>query len=168
MSIVLRERLDPLLPLAAAVAVCDALPGVANAPIKWPNDIWIDRRKLAGILVEGRPQEGWAVLGIGVNVTTEEFPGELAETATSLRLEEIDLDPGELLARLLGSLERHLATPTAELLAAWGERDALLGERVRWSEGEGTAAGVDPDGALMVETATGRVTLAAGEVHLLR
>ena len=61
-----RVELSPTLPLAAAVAICDALP--ARCEIKWPNDIWLERRKLAGILVEGRPQEGWAVLGIGLNV----------------------------------------------------------------------------------------------------
>src|SRR5688500_16749042 len=59
MSLVLRD-LREALPLAAAVAVCEALP--VPAAIKWPNDIWIERRKVAGILVEGRPQEGWAVL----------------------------------------------------------------------------------------------------------
>ena len=83
MSLVTR-RLAPTLPLAAAVAICEALP--VRCEIKWPNDIWLERRKLAGILVEGRPQEGWAVLGIGLNVTTESFPPELAEIATSLRL----------------------------------------------------------------------------------
>ena len=67
MSVVLRE-LDERLPLTAAVALCEALP--VEAAIKWPNDVWIEGRKVAGILVEGRPQEGWAVLGIGVNVTT--------------------------------------------------------------------------------------------------
>ena len=65
LSVVLREPGEAL-PLAAAVAVCEALP--VEAAIKWPNDIWIERRKVAGILVEGRPQEGWAVLGVGVNV----------------------------------------------------------------------------------------------------
>jgi len=69
MSLVLRE-LDELLPLTGAVAVCEALP--VDATVKWPNDVWIDRRKVAGILVEGRPQEGWAVLGVGLNVTTTE------------------------------------------------------------------------------------------------
>ena len=69
MSVVLRE-LDERLPLTAAVAVCDALP--VEAAIKWPNDVWIEGRKVAGILVEGRPQEGWAVLGVGVNVTTRD------------------------------------------------------------------------------------------------
>src|ERR671926_466480 len=46
----------------------------APAAIKWPNDVWIERRKVAGILVEGRPQEGWAVLGVGLNVAAREFP----------------------------------------------------------------------------------------------
>ena len=83
MSIVLRE-LRPTLPLGAAVAICEALP--VECAIKWPNDIWVDGRKLAGILVEGRPQEGWAVLGIGLNVSTRAFPPELSGIATSLRL----------------------------------------------------------------------------------
>ena len=86
MSVVLREldERHELLPLAAAVAVCEALP--VEAAIKWPNDVWVEGRKVAGILLEGRPQEGWAVLGIGLNVTTDSFPAELADTATSLRL----------------------------------------------------------------------------------
>ena len=167
LSLVLRE-LDPLLPLAAAVAVCEALPEDAGARIKWPNDVWLERRKLAGILVEGRVQEGWAVLGIGLNVSTEAFPGELAEIATSLRLSGFDLEREPLLAALLLTLERRLATPEDELLAAWAERDALRGERVRWEGGEGTAAGIDRGGSLIVETEEGRTTLAAGEVHLLR
>ena len=94
MSVVLRELREGL-PLAAAVAVCEALP--LPAAIKWPNDIWIGRRKVAGILVEGRPQEGWAVLGIGLNVATEDFPPELRETATSLRLEGSEIGAEELL-----------------------------------------------------------------------
>src|SRR5207248_726545 len=72
MSLVLRELDErfPLLPLAASVAVSEACESLApvHCEIKWPNDVWIDRRKVAGILVEGRPGEGWAVLGIGVNV----------------------------------------------------------------------------------------------------
>jgi BirA family biotin operon repressor/biotin-[acetyl-CoA-carboxylase] ligase len=168
MSLVLRE-LDPLLPLAAAVAVCEALPGDADARIKWPNDVWLERRKLAGILVEGRVQEGWAVLGIGLNVSTDAFPDELAEIATSLRLSGFDLEREPLLAELLHTLERRLATPEGDLLAAWTERDALRGERVRWDGGEGTAAGIDRGGSLIVQTEEGRTTtLAAGEVHLLR
>jgi BirA family biotin operon repressor/biotin-[acetyl-CoA-carboxylase] ligase len=165
MSVVLRE-LDERLPLTAAVAVCDALP--VEATIKWPNDVWIDGRKVAGILVEGRPQEGWAVLGIGLNVTTASFPAELAGTATSLRLAGIEADTESVLGDLLRSLERWLGASPSRVLEAWRERDALKGEPVRWADGEGVADGIDDWGALVVETSTGVVTLDAGEVHLLR
>ena len=165
MSVVLRE-LDEFLPLTAAVAVCEALP--VEATVKWPNDVWIERRKVAGILVEGRPHEGWAVLGIGLNVTTDSFPAELADTATSLRLAGVDHTPESMLDALLGSLDRWLRAPPDSVLAAWRGRDALMGERVRWSDGEGVADGIDDSGALLVDTRNGRVTLDAGEVHLLR
>jgi BirA family transcriptional regulator, biotin operon repressor / biotin---[acetyl-CoA-carboxylase] ligase len=161
MSLVLRE-LDELLPLAAAVAVCDALSPVPCL-VKWPNDVWVARHKLAGILVEGRPQQGWAVLGIGLNVTAH--PEDLP--ATSLAAHGGETDHEAVLRRLLPALERWLAAPGEEVLAAWRERDALNGERVRWDGGEGTAAGVDDSGALLVETDAGRVALDAGEVHLL-
>jgi BirA family transcriptional regulator, biotin operon repressor / biotin---[acetyl-CoA-carboxylase] ligase len=165
MSVVLRE-LSETLPLAAAVAVSEAVP--LETRIKWPNDVWIDGRKVAGILVEGRPQEGWAVLGIGLNVTTEEFPPELH--ATSLRLAGADLSREAALAALLDALRLWLPRPRSQVLAAWRSRDALLGRTVRWSNGsnEGVAAGVDSSGALIVETPNGRVTLDAGEVHLER
>ena len=165
MSLVLRE-LDVLLPITAAVAICEALP--AEAAIKWPNDVWIEGRKVAGILVEGRPQEGWAVLGVGLNVTTDSFPEELAETATSLRLAGLETTPERVLSGLLASLAEWLRAPHDSVLAAWRERDALKGERVRWAEGEGVAGGIDDSGALLVETDDGLVTLDAGEVHLLR
>ena len=165
MSLVVRE-LDERLPLAAAVALCDALP--VEAAIKWPNDVWIGGRKVAGILVEGRPQEGWAVLGVGVNVTTSEFPAELAESATSLRLAGIEADAEAVLTGLVRSLDAWLGAPPQRVLEAWRERDALKGQRVRWTDGEGVADGIDDSGALRVETPTGLVTLEAGEVHLLR
>jgi BirA family transcriptional regulator, biotin operon repressor / biotin---[acetyl-CoA-carboxylase] ligase len=168
MSLVLREldKRHELLPLAAAVAVCEAIP--VEAGIKWPNDVWVERRKVAGILVEGRPQEGWAVLGVGVNVTTPGFPQELAETATSLRIVGIETTRDRVLDELVRSLADWLGAPRHEVLAAWRTRDALRGRRVRWSEGEGAAYGIDNSGALLVQTDSGPVTLDAGEVHLLR
>jgi biotin-[acetyl-CoA-carboxylase] ligase BirA-like protein len=70
-SVVIRDP-PRLLPLATGVAVADSVEAVIGGPgrtaVKWPNDIWLDGRKVAGILVEGRPQEGWAVIGIGLNV----------------------------------------------------------------------------------------------------
>jgi BirA family biotin operon repressor/biotin-[acetyl-CoA-carboxylase] ligase len=175
MSLVLRE-LDERLPLTAAVSVCEALP--FPAAIKWPNDVWIGRRKVAGILVEGRPQEGWAVLGIGLNVLVEraDFPPELRDAATSLLIEggvssggESAASPVEqVLAAVLEGLDGWLSAPPESVLEAWRSRDALKDERVRWSTGEGLANGIDDSGALLVETRDGPVTLDAGEVHLLR
>lgn len=163
MSVVLRE-FEPVLPLAAAVAICEALP--VECTIKWPNDVWHDGRKLAGILVEGRPQEGWAVLGIGLNVSTTDFPQELRDRATSLRLAGSEVSSEEVLSSLIGALAEWLAAPAGAVLAAWRRRDALLGETVRWNGGEGTAAGIDESGALLVDGPAGPVKLDAGEVHL--
>jgi BirA family transcriptional regulator, biotin operon repressor / biotin---[acetyl-CoA-carboxylase] ligase len=164
MSLVVRDP-GEILPLVAAVAICDALP--VECAIKWPNDVWIDRRKLAGILVEGRPQQGWAVVGVGLNVATTEFPEGLRESATSLRLAGVDTDADSVLDAVLVSLDRWLRAPQAAVLEAWSERDALRAERVRWGTGEGTAAGIDDSGALLVDTEEGRITLEAGEIHLL-
>jgi BirA family biotin operon repressor/biotin-[acetyl-CoA-carboxylase] ligase len=170
MSVVLREldERHALLPLAAAVAVCESLP--VPAMIKWPNDVWINRRKVAGILVEGRPQEGWVVLGIGVNVRVERdaFPPELRETATSLLIEGAASSIDDTLTAVVGCLGRWLGAPPESVLEAWRSRDALRGEHVRWSGGDGVANGIDDSGALLVEARNGPVTLDAGEVHLER
>ena len=175
MSAVVRDltRRDALLPLAVPVAVAEACDEFAGkgCGIKWPNDIWIDGRKLSGILLEGRPQDGWAVIGIGLNVGTarDEFPEELRETATSLAIES-GSDPGveAVLASVLAALERRLADKPQAIVEAWRERDILHGSRVRWAKGEGVAAGLDESGSLLVDTDSGRVALDAGEVHLLR
>jgi len=167
MSLLVRG-VRPLLPLAAAVAVCDAIEPL-EAAVKWPNDVWIDRRKVAGILLEGRPQEGWAVIGIGLNVRTREFPPELGDSATSLALAGGDTTVADIRQPLLEALDRWIDAPDEEVLAAWRARDALRGEHVRWGNGEGTAAGISDSGALIVETPRGvRAELDAGEVHLLR
>jgi BirA family biotin operon repressor/biotin-[acetyl-CoA-carboxylase] ligase len=124
-------------------------------------------RKVAGILVEGRPQEGWAVVGIGVNVAVriEDLPAELAPTAATLGLEPRAV--GAVRDAILRELELTLAAAPAALLDAWRERDALRGREVAWSGGHGTAAGVDGSGRLIVELpGGGRTELDAGEVHL--
>jgi len=175
MSAIVRDlsRRDALLPLAVPVAVAEACDAVAGTRcgIKWPNDIWVDGRKLSGILLEGRPQDGWAVIGVGLNVSTrrEEFPEELRATATSLAIES-GSDPGvpAVLNALVEALDRRLRDKPAAILSAWRERDVLLGSQIRWNAGEGTAAGLDEDGSLLVDTDSGLVALDAGEVHLLR
>jgi BirA family transcriptional regulator, biotin operon repressor / biotin---[acetyl-CoA-carboxylase] ligase len=164
-SVVIR-RPPRLLPLAAGVAVAE-LAGDA-ARVKWPNDVLLDGRKVAGILVEGRPQEGWAVLGIGVNVALrpEDFPAELRDTAATLGLDAAEIEP--TLERLLRLLERWVPASEAEVLDAVRIRDALLGQPVRWAGGVGTGAGVDENGRLLVAIGDSRVALDAGEVHLIR
>lgn len=78
-----------LLPLAVPLAVCDTAeelaPGI-ECRIKWPNDIWIEERKLAGVLIEAKPQDSWAVIGVGLNlsISPDEFPPDLKDTAISL------------------------------------------------------------------------------------
>lgn len=163
-SLVLRE-FEPLLPLAAAVAVADVVG--ARAAIKWPNDVLLDGAKVAGILVELRPQEGWAVLGIGLNVAVRpgDLPAELRDRAATLGLEPAAIEP--TLGLLLDALGRRLGQAPAQLLAGFRERDALLGRPLRWGGGEGVGAGVDDSGRLLVDVADGsRVALDAGEVHL--
>jgi BirA family transcriptional regulator, biotin operon repressor / biotin---[acetyl-CoA-carboxylase] ligase len=169
--------LEPL-PLAVALAVCEACEAVAPVAcrIKWPNDVWIDGRKVAGVLIEGRPLDRWAVIGIGLNVNTaqDEFPEELRGPAVSLRIaagRPIDRDAAldALLTRLADWVAR-LDDPVA-VAAAFRERDVLHGERIAWSAGdakrEGEARGIDDDGSLVVFTDAGeRVRLDAGEVHL--
>jgi BirA family transcriptional regulator, biotin operon repressor / biotin---[acetyl-CoA-carboxylase] ligase len=164
----------PLLPLIAALAVCDVAGDQAR--IKWPNDIVFVREhdgrpstlaKLAGILAEGRPQEGWAVLGIGLNVAVRiaDLPAELHDTAATLGRSPESVEP--LLLALLAALERRLGEPTETTLAAWRERDALLGREISWSGGVGVAEGIDGAGRLVVALAAGgRTALDAGEVHL--
>ena len=173
LSLVLRFAPGPapeLLPLAAAVAVCDV--AGAGARVKWPNDVVFVRddalAKVAGILIEGRPQEGWAVLGIGLNVAVElrELPPELRESAATLGLSRSQIEP--VLRALLRALGRRIYEPAEATLAAWRQRDALRGRTVAWATGEGRAEGIDGAGRLVVARADGgRHTLAAGEVHLL-
>jgi BirA family biotin operon repressor/biotin-[acetyl-CoA-carboxylase] ligase len=163
-SLVLRDP-PALLSISAGVAVAE-LAG-PQALLKWPNDVLLSGRKVSGILIEGRPQEGWAVLGIGVNVALEpqELPEDLHRIAGTLGLSAEAIEP--TLARLLELLEYWLDAPPAQALAAWRARDALLGVAVDWRDGGGVGAGIDDSGHLRVKLADGSIqTLDAGEVRL--
>jgi BirA family transcriptional regulator, biotin operon repressor / biotin---[acetyl-CoA-carboxylase] ligase len=183
MSLLLRwpEGGEPprLLPHAAAVAVCDVVG--PRALVKWPNDVvfrrearptakdatarYTDLAKLAGILIEGRPQERWLVLGIGLNVAVNlaDLPEEVQPTAATLGLSPDAIEP--TLSALLHALERRLAQPPAEILAAWRERDALAGSQVTWKIGSGEALGIDDHGSLLVRAQDGSIlALDSGEV----
>jgi BirA family biotin operon repressor/biotin-[acetyl-CoA-carboxylase] ligase len=162
LSLIVRE-FDPLLPLRAGLAVADV--AGPSARVKWPNDVWIDGRKVAGILAEARPGEGWAVLGIGVNVALDvrDLPPELQETAGTLGRARAELEP--TLSQLLAALERRLAEPADAVVAALALRDALRDRPIIWSGGEGVAAGIDESGGLRVRLADGALrVLESGEV----
>lgn len=178
MSVVVRGAGDrfALLPLAAAVAVSDV--AGADAVIKWPNDVLLRSgpddvstagpgRKVAGILCEGRPQEGWAVVGIGLNVAVrvEDLPTELHATAATLGRRPAEVE--DVLRAVLDALTVALALPSDDLLDRWRARDGLRGRSVTWAGGTGIAAGIDGAGRLVVELpGGGRTALDAGEVHL--
>ncbi len=156
-----------VLPLAVPLAVCETAERLRpdiECKVKWPNDVHLDGRKLAGILIEARPQDGWAVVGIGLNLTIEEgeFPEELRDRATSLFPE---VGPEVVRVTLSECLEKWLDAD--EVLAAWRERDTLRGREVSWENGSGVAEGIDERGYLLVRLGDGeRVALGAGDVHL--
>jgi BirA family biotin operon repressor/biotin-[acetyl-CoA-carboxylase] ligase len=129
--------------------------------------------------VEARPEEGWAVIGVGLNVAIpqDDFPPELRETATSLLPTEAEngLPPGgapgirRSLEALNESLGRWVRESDDEVLDAYRGRDALTGRRISWEGGaaEGVAMEIDERGHLVVEKGNGeRLSLGAGEVHL--
>ncbi len=175
------SRLPPLA-IAAGLAVRDAIASAAPdvAPgVKWPNDVLVDGRKIAGILVEaitaGTRVEA-VVVGVGLNVHTRDFPPEIAGRATSIALASREApDRAELLADILCRLDHDahvvLARGLGLLRARIDGADALRGRRVR-SDGddaaEGIASGIDDEGRLVVRRDDGVTERwSSGEVHLI-
>lgn len=165
-SAILRPLGDrPLLPLAVPLAVAEAAESVApvSCEVKWPNDVWIEGRKVAGVLIEGRPGS-WGVIGVGLNVAVPEFPPELRETATSVGH---GTSVGAALAALNERLADWIDADPERVREAFAERDALRGREISWEGGSGLAAGIDDVGHLVVTVSGGgSVALGAGEVHL--
>jgi BirA family transcriptional regulator, biotin operon repressor / biotin---[acetyl-CoA-carboxylase] ligase len=163
-----------LLPLAAPLAVSEAIESLApvDCAVKWPNDVWIEQRKVAGVLIEARPPD-WAVIGVGVNLSIPDdaFPGDLRWPATSVGH---GVGADAMLDELCGRLDRWVEGGS-EVVDSFAARDALRGRRIGWEgaggaigSGEGVGAGVDERGNLLVETALeGTVALGAGEVQLV-
>lgn len=169
-SLILRREVPVpgTLPLQIGVAVCEAAEalGVPRAEVKWPNDVWIEGRKCAGILVEARLQEGWAVVGVGLNLSIgdDQFPDEIRGRATSIGHGATTASATVALNEAVAS---RLSAPEQETMSEFSRRDALRGRTVSWAEGTGTANGIDLEGNLLVESPVGCLTpLNAGEVHL--
>jgi len=174
-SVLLRpppDRNVAQLSLVGGVATAEAVElalGLA-AQIKWPNDVMVNRRKVAGVLAEAH--DGAVVLGIGVNVNQErgQLPEATRVPAASLRT--IDGRRHErapilvsLLARLERQYERWLADGIAGVYADLGSRDFLRGRRVAIGGAAGIAVGIDRDGRFEIELGEGkRRTVESGDV----
>lgn len=168
---------NEVLPLAVPLAVCEAVEALApvECKVKWPNDVWIEGRKVAGILIEARADSegGFAVIGIGLNVAIErdEFPPELSEIATSV-------GHGASAAEAREQVNVHLGDwvdrPRGEVIREFERRDVLAGREIEWVSTAGpaetllgVARGVTERGELRVGLPDGgEIHLSAGEVHL--
>lgn len=161
----------PLLPLLVPLAVCETAEELGNraCEIKWPNDVWVDGRKLAGVLIEGRPDsdpaDSWAVIGIGLNLDLSEVrvPDDLEGRVAWLGR---GVDRDQTLERLNRALESWLSADDAKILEEFRRRDLLAGRELEWDGGAGTARGIDDRGHLLVETDDETIALGAGEVSL--
>lgn len=171
------------IPLAAGLALARALERLGvRADLKWPNDLLIGGRKVAGILCESRRSAASGdaidavVIGAGVNVeeARSDFPDALADSATSLAIEGCDAAREAVAAEFLNALEPlwnelEEGDPAA-VLAAWRERASFWGRavRVRTPAGDvtGVATGLDPAGGLVLECEGSAVTVFAGDLDL--
>ena len=180
-SVLLRPELElgqvSALTLAVGLALRDAVaPLVAGSTqIKWPNDLYVDGKKLAGVLVESQLQGERlqaVVVGVGLNVATRDFPEEIAARATSLALLGASLlDREALLQVILDALALRIAAyqtqGVAGILAELNAADALRDQRVRVDGRSGLGRGLDAQGRLLLQDDSGQThAILSGTVEL--
>ena len=181
-SLLLRPQLAlgqaSALTLAIGLALRDAISPLLERPaqIKWPNDLYVNGKKLAGVLVESQLQGERlqaVVVGVGLNVATRDFPPEIASRATSLELlgarnvERVALLQAVLTA-IAARVEVYERTGVAGILDELNAADALRGQRLRVDAQVGLGRGLDEQGRLLLEDDAGVVhTIIAGTVELL-
>ena len=165
-----------LMPIRVGVAVLDVLGGLyglEDVGLKWPNDLWWQDRKLAGILCEkytGQSDEPGAVVGVGLNLAA---PSGGAFDVPPVGLDELVRTPvsrsrllGALVRRIRGALERGGPRLSVAELTRIAERDPLLNRMVRCTDGPGgIARGIGADGALRIETDDGVRSVRTGSVR---
>ena len=178
MSVLVRRTLTAetvgLLTNAAAVAVANAIETVCpvSAQIKWVNVLLINGKKVCGILAQGAPADGWAIIGVGVNVNTADFPRELENIATSLYRESGKMvSPERLAAEILNALEPlvdNVENPV--FLEEVRRRSAIIGKDITVFRGHETftarAVGIDHTGGLIIQTDGKETVLTSGEVSV--
>jgi BirA family biotin operon repressor/biotin-[acetyl-CoA-carboxylase] ligase len=187
-TLLLRPKLSPVqAPLLTMLAGLSAHTGVLaqtglSAELKWPNDLLLNGKKFGGILTEMHAEPNavrFVIVGIGINVSQEKFPGELAATATSLRKETGRLHSRlEILVKLLSQFETDYNRFLREGAGYVVQRFELIssfanGKRVKVDTGRetfvGTTTGLSPEGLLMVKKEDGgSVTVIAGDVTEVR
>ena len=169
----------PLLTIAAGVGVADGIQAATGLvpDLKWPNDVFVSGRKVAGVLAEATSSVAGTcvVLGFGINVLPAAYPPEVAARATSLERElGRAVDRGSLLAECLCGLAgryQDLASGRRDaVVEAWrGRAASMRGRRVQWNEAggahEGIADSIDDTGALVVRTNAGLARVTAGDVR---
>jgi BirA family biotin operon repressor/biotin-[acetyl-CoA-carboxylase] ligase len=165
----------PLVTLASGVAVREGVAAATgmNADLKWPNDLIVGRRKLAGILAEGLAigtADQAVIIGVGVNVQPAAYPPDVKARATSIEGElGKPIDRGELLAAVLMALWDRLAAldhSPGDILQAWrAASPSAMGTRVEWDGRHGVTSGIDDAGALLVKTPAGVERIIAGELN---
>lgn len=184
-SVVLRPNVTveraPTLALVAGLAVREALAGAiagvgiaAEPRVKWPNDVVVSDKKVAGILVESQvrgSQVGAVVVGVGLNVGLVRLPTDVAKAATSLAELGVSVRREALLARILGAMQARIDSmdspelPLKRLILELNAQDALRGKKVSVGDVRGVGAGIDERGCLAVVDAGG-VTHAISSGHV--
>jgi BirA family transcriptional regulator, biotin operon repressor / biotin---[acetyl-CoA-carboxylase] ligase len=184
MSIIMRPAAHAvsLLTMAAGVALADGIQAATGlqSHLKWPNDVYIGGRKLAGILAEaGTSKAGGqhVVLGCGVNLMPAAYPPDVEARATSIESElGRPIDRGLLLVECLAALHlsyRELQSrASAAVIARWRDRAvSTFGRRVEWDVAgvthHGVAEDIDETGALLVRDGAARARVISGEVRWL-
>lgn len=160
-----------LLSLAAPVAVAETISLTCglDAAVKWPNDVLIDGRKVAGILIESRKSGGqeFFVVGIGINVHQDKafFNAQPMDTpATSLDIESgRQIDRNQFIKTMLEQLEYRFSTPSESIVEEWKRRNRQIGERIQLeSDGKlysGTCVGIDPAEGLIIQLDGGGIRM---------
>ena len=184
-SLILRPKFFPMeaskCTLLAAVGVCRGIRrmGLADAGIKWPNDILVHGKKLVGILTlmsASMEKIDYIIMGIGINtgIKKNEFPEDFREGATSFLNEGINVSRKDLLAAILGELEKEYSIAQDEgfdkVLDDWRALSVTLGQEVRIIFGDdsytGKAVDIDRDGCLLVNTGSEVKRVIAGDVSI--
>lgn len=185
MSLIIRPSIRPdrasMLTIVTAMAVYDAISSrVKDCAIKWPNDIVIGGRKVCGILTEMRTESEdirYVVVGVGINVNTEDFPEDIGQVAASMHRASGDyFDRSEIIADVWNAFEKYYECFSAssdlrDIVSAYNERLVNCNRRVyieeRGEKYSGIAKGIDADGCLLVQKDDGTlIPVMSGEVSV--